>query len=460
MHSSLVEARHLLRRAMPFLSHALWSLSFVEVPGLFEMALAESGGAYTAYISCDKYWRVYYDPEVIKGVPIQVLAFDLYHELCHLLHKHNERCEKLKLDRNLYNVASDMSINGDAVDIEISTKGLVRMPETVILPEHYKLPNGKSAEWYYEQLMEKLESNQGTSRDGEEKGQDGGGSKENHKPGQDLSSSKKGEGGGPEGAGDTSTGHRHQRCGGCAGTPNPWENNESPGENGNIPRGITPAEAKIIAVQVAYAAKRQGNAPAGWKRWADEILEPPKVNPHELFKRTVMSRLGQVAGKLDYTYAYPSRRQFCVPQVVLPGMHAPQVRLAVVIDTSGSIGDKELGLEIAFLREVVKQVFVHETYVYSCDYAANLAGKVFSSHDIHRLDIRGGGGTSMRNGVLKAMECKPSLIIVLTDGYTDWPKPHELKGTPVIWGLIGPNPPRPPQGLGDVIILTAEEKAA
>src|SRR5690606_41886110 len=117
-----------------------------------------------------------------------------------------------------------------------------------------------------------------------------------------------------------------------------------------------------VAGQVAHAVKRQGKAPAGWKRWADEIIEPPRVDPHELFKHTVMSRLGQIAGKLDYTYAYPSRRQFVVPEVVLPGMYAPQIRLAVVIDTSGSISDKELAIEMAFVRDVSRQTFRSEEH--------------------------------------------------------------------------------------------------
>lgn len=437
MHSSLVEARHILRRAMPFLSHALWSLSFVEVPGMARLMAKQTGGMMTAYISCDKFWRVYYDPEVIPTVDTRFLAFDLYHELCHLLRKHGERFEKMKLDPLIYNIASDLSINGDAREIASTTGGLVRPSEGIVLPDHFDLPCGKSAEWYYEKLLELRDE-----------GGDGGGAVGGSRKGQQ--GPKSGKEGGPSGSG-------HGHCGGCAGNPNPWENNASPeGSGDGMPRGLAPTEARMVAVQVAYAAKRQGNAPAGWKRWADEVLEPPRVDPRMLFKHTVSSRLGQIAGKLDYTYAYPSRRQFVAPQVILPGMYAPQIRLAVVIDTSGSISNKELAYELAFVKEAIKSAFIHETYVYSCDYAANLAGKAFTQSDIRRLDIRGGGGTSMRNGVLKAQECRPSLIIVLTDGYTDWPSPEELKGIPVIWGLVGKSPPTPPEGIGDVIHLTAE----
>lgn len=444
MHQRLVDARFILRKVMPFLSHALWSLTFVEVPGMAEMVQAQSGGTMSAYISCDKYWRVYYDPQEIEKADIHELAFSLYHELGHLLRKHGERCEQLKYDPMLYNIASDLSINGDAENIEFESRGRLKLGKS-LLPKHFNLPNGKSAEWYYGQLLEEAKKSQG-SVDGSNQTSQGQGNDRQVQ----------------EGGGKPSSGHgpKHGRCGGCAGNPYPWEKNDSPSASDRVPEGLTPAEARIVAVQVAYAVKQQGNAPAGWKRWADEIIEPPRVDPHELFKHTVMSRLGQIAGKLDYTYAYPSRRQFVVPKVVLPGMYAPQIRLAVVIDTSGSVSNKELAIEMAFVRDVAKQVFVHETYVYSCDVHANLAGKVFGASDIRKLDIRGGGGTSMRNGVLAALECKPSLVICLTDGYTDWPALHELKGTPVIWSLIGPNPPRPPQELGDVILLTEGEKAA
>ena len=43
--------------------------------------------------------------------------------------------------------------------------------------------------------------------------------------------------------------------------------------------------------------------------------------------------------------------------------------------------------------------------------------------------LKGGGGTDMGVGIMQAMESKPDVIIVITDGLTPWPA---NPGVPVI----------------------------
>jgi predicted metal-dependent peptidase len=106
--------------------------------------------------------------------------------------------------------------------------------------------------------------------------------------------------------------------------------------------------------------------------------------------------------------------------------------VAVVVDTSGSMGQHELSRALAEIKALLKTV--KQVTVYSVDFEVHTVQKVFRTDQIR---LFGGGGTRMGAGIQKAQSDKPDLIIVLTDGETDWPvKPP---GVPVVIGIIGPS---------------------
>jgi hypothetical protein len=77
----------------------------------------------------------------------------------------------------------------------------------------------------------------------------------------------------------------------------------------------------------------------------------------------------------DYTYGRPSRRSASLPGVVLPSLRRRPPRVCVVIDTSGSVSDAELGsalLEVAAISRAVggRRDLVS---VVPCDAAARVA---------------------------------------------------------------------------------------
>jgi predicted metal-dependent peptidase len=113
--------------------------------------------------------------------------------------------------------------------------------------------------------------------------------------------------------------------------------------------------------------------------------------------------------------------------------------VAVVIDTSGSMGEKELGQALGELKALLRH---HRPTVYTVDAEVHTAQKVFSLDQVRLL---GGGGTDMGRGIEKAVEDGHDLVVVLTDGYTPWPeKPPRAT---IVIGLIhdkGESPPEAP----------------
>jgi predicted metal-dependent peptidase len=104
--------------------------------------------------------------------------------------------------------------------------------------------------------------------------------------------------------------------------------------------------------------------------------------------------------------------------------------VAVVVDTSGSMGEHELSRALAEIKALLKTV--RQVTVYSVDAQVHTVQKVFRPDQIR---LFGGGGTRMGAGIEKAQSDKPDLIIVLTDGETDWPaNPPRV---PVVIGIIG-----------------------
>jgi predicted metal-dependent peptidase len=123
----------------------------------------------------------------------------------------------------------------------------------------------------------------------------------------------------------------------------------------------------------------------------------------------------------DYTYGRPSRRSVSLPGIVLPSLRRRPPRVCVVIDTSRSVNDAELGsalLEVAAISRAVggRRDLVS---VVSCDAAARVAQPLCRAEGIELL---GGGGTDLRTGFAKALRGRPDAVVVLTDGQTPWPE--------------------------------------
>jgi predicted metal-dependent peptidase len=124
----------------------------------------------------------------------------------------------------------------------------------------------------------------------------------------------------------------------------------------------------------------------------------------------------------DYTYGRPSRRAACLPGVVLPSLRRRPPRVSVVIDTSGSVSDAELGSALLEVSAISRAVGGRRDLisVVSCDSAARIAHPLCRAEGIR---LTGGGGTDLRSGFAAALRAqpRPDVVVVLTDGQTPWP---------------------------------------
>ena len=222
-------------------------------------------------------------------------------------------------------------------------------------------------------------------------------------------------------------------------------------KDGKPEPGRSEAEVARIRKQVAEdikqeATKSRGTVPAGWARWADEQLSPPKVPWRQKLARQARAAVQFQKGMVDYTYSRPSRRQashgYGIGKPILPTLHAPVPRVAVGVDTSGSMGQHELDQALRETNGVLMAVGAEVEFV-ACDAEVHVQKKVRNWKDV-RANLKGGGGTDFRP-VFEAFDKakpRPDIVIFVTDGYGPAPveAPANMK---VIWLLVGGNEQAP-----------------
>lgn len=168
-------------------------------------------------------------------------------------------------------------------------------------------------------------------------------------------------------------------------------------------------------------AGRPGTASKGWRRWAQEVFHPPQPW-RELLGAAIRSVTSAPGVSEDYTYGRLSRRAASLPGVVLPSLRHRPPRVCVIVDTSGSVSDTELGSALGEVAAICRAVGGRRDLVsvVPCDAAAQVVHPLCRSQEIPLI---GGGGTDLRTGFARALRTAPppDVIVVLTDGHTPWP---------------------------------------
>jgi len=113
-------------------------------------------------------------------------------------------------------------------------------------------------------------------------------------------------------------------------------------------------------------------------------------------------------------------------EIVLPAMRKPlPPPIAVIIDSSGSISEKELTGFLSEVSGIARANGVAEDItLIVCDVQVTEIRKIRSRSEISGIEIKGGGGTDLRVGIEAAIKLKPlpKILVVLTDGFTPWPE--------------------------------------
>ncbi|WP_028987546.1 vWA domain-containing protein [Thermicanus aegyptius] len=414
-----------LLKKRPYFASAVYSLLPIESETVETMAVSETG-------------VLYYSKNVEKWTTEEISAV-LYHEILHLLQVHFVRLKEYP--HEVANIAGDLEIN------QILREDGFQLPEIdgkeALFPEPFGFPKNLLAEEYAEWIMKNAILRNGGNQSNGTSGQEGGQSG-------NQSGGTSGQGGSQQGGGQSvdqgdqssspaSTGGAKPGAGvsgsAATGRTAPWENAESEGK-------LTPGRLEVIRREVAHAiaeaAKGRGDVPGGLIRWVETVLEPPKVDWRLMLRNLIRSGATK-SGAEDYSLQRPNRR-IRTTEYLLPGMIRRRPNVAVVVDTSGSVSDRELEELLSEVQGLLK--FADLSLVYA-DAAAYGAHKITdSSKSAFRRalkDARGGGGTDMGESAKAAAKLRPrpDVIVVLTDGLTPWP--DQPLPVPMVVGIIRPN---------------------
>ena len=391
--SKLVSARLCATQHALYFAHALQSLIPVFCP---------TGSLPFPTMACTEDYVLLCDESFIRETDVKTLASALIHEVSHLLRLHIRRTGDR--DKMIANLAQDLEINDD-----LSPMGLP-VPDSWMTPAKFRLEEGKSFEWYYENLLSKAKPKSGGV-----------------------------------GAG---------KCGGCAGNPHE-------GEGDLVPDGTprrTKTEVQQIAAAVAHevrqAVKNRGNVPAGIARWAESHGAPPEVPWQEHLTRACRRAVAYRQGAVDYRYHRPSRRQaglgFGPGKAVMPAMIVPVPQVAVMFDTSGSMGSAELKAAATETAGVLKAINARVRFCV-VDAQVHALQDVGTIEQAMRL-LKGGGGTCFVDAFRQLEESRPTpeVIVVMTDGAAR--VPDVAPAARVIWCLIGTGA-QPPCEWGDAVYV-------
>jgi len=375
-----------------------------------QAAIMEALGM-TPTLAVSKDAVLWWSPKFVEKTPIDELAGVLVHEAMHIVLKHSDRATSLGIvpDASIetfskarrWNVAADLAINCDV-------RKMAPLPKDGCFPEQFGFPEGLTAEAYYRLLQEDEKKQQGSGK-GEGKPKPGGAAK----------------------------GH----CGGCTNHPMPGE--PVPGTSKS--EGRSEAELERIRRATAeaikeYGSKARGTVPASLERWADEQLAPPKIPWRTKLARLVRGAVAYRSGAVDYTFGRVSRRQsgvgFGTGRPVIPALHAPQPKVACVIDTSGSMSGDALSEALSEVQGVLKAVGANITLCI-CDAEVHGIKPIATIREARSM-LKGGGGTAMEPALaaVEKLKDKPTVCIVVTDGYIDQPPEPSFS---VIWTIVGGN---------------------
>lgn len=203
-------------------------------------------------------------------------------------------------------------------------------------------------------------------------------------------------------------------------------NNSSPQESSLLDKQWQSRLANALQ-QAAQAGKLKG----GLKRMIKSMLDA------QLPWRNMLAYYMSQIARDDYKYHRPSTRRG--GDIIFPSLRSEYADVYVVLDTSGSVTQKELNQFISEIDSIKGQARAKIT-LFACDSEiAKTTPVTFEAWDALELpqDLEGGGGTSFKP-VFEYIEreyLRPDLLIYFTDA--DGPFPKIEPDFPVIWLVKG-----------------------
>lgn len=332
--------------------------------------------------------ELYWNPEYLKKhtKDIKERVAILEHECKHLIFNHIAR--EAGRDHKLWNIATDLNIN-QTID---NLPDWVVTPKTIEEQLGIKVPKGKASEYYYSLLKE--------NSDKMEFSDNGDGS--THVTIKDKDGNVKGEF-------DIESPGMHDK----------WEESSQDGEM--VEEVVKQAVKKAVETTERHAGKVPGDV----QQYIDELFKPPILPWWSIVRKWVGTR---VRAGAKFSLKRPNRRYGQFQKGKIP---VRKLNVAFVIDTSGSVQDKELQEFVVEMKAIMSS-YKSTVTVIECDHAVQ---KVYQLTPYTKIDgnFKGRGGTSFRPPFEYIEEHKLpiDLLIYFTDLEGDWPE--KAPRFPVLW---------------------------
>ena len=211
---------------------------------------------------------------------------------------------------------------------------------------------------------------------------------------------------------------------------------DDPGQCGGVTEPGTGQEAELTQAEADWqrnvaqardlAQKTRGTMPAGLARMIGQTLAP-KVDWREVLREFISRH-----AKNQYGWNPPNRR-FIAQRLYLPSLKGQSISgIVLAVDTSGSIGPKELDQFGGEIEAICQLGATGLTIIYHDSAIANV--QTWEPHDGPLvLEPKGGGGTSHKCVFdwLAKSDSETSCLICLTDMASEFPK--EGPDYPVLW---------------------------
>jgi predicted metal-dependent peptidase len=374
----------------------------------------------------------YYNPEYIDSLSIEQTQFVLSHEALHCALSHFARRNHRQKHR--WDLACDLAINPLLI-----ADGLTPCPDALYLQEYAEM----TAEEIYPCLDEHENLTPHDDHVYDEENQSGGG--------------RQGEGGQHESGEKGSLGGDQQQrqspddTGGRGDAQQPEQTRQEQGEGeqqqpqqgsgagAEHPPPLSRDEMENLSVQwqqrlagSAQQAMQVGKLSGPLRRIIDHLLQP------QLPWRTLLARYLSVTARDDFNYARPSRRE---GDYIMPSLKSHELDVVVALDTSGSVGDKEMTEFVSEVNALKGQIRARVTLL-ACD--SGLLGEGWTYEPWEEFDLPqhfiGGGSTDFRPVFewVESEQRRPDVLIYFTDAQGRFPE-HE-PSYPTVWLIKGKAP--------------------
>jgi len=319
--------------------------------------------------------------------------FIMLHEVAHFLFQHPTRAGKQLTD--VKNLAMDLAVNSF-----LQRHSSLPLPEHALTPSSFNLDWDRTYEWYLHQLMKQQHQKEGN----------GGGNNGNNKKQQGKAGDGKGDGKGD---------NKDKRHG--AGQNHKWEIK------------VSETEAEELSGRLYATAKAAGTDPGG------ALGELYKVRAEVDWKLEFLRAAQRAELSEEWTF---TKRRFSKRYDTIPGViHDYLGKLFLIVDTSGSMGPKEIGACFNVVEQLARIGYL--IHIFEVD--AKLQREYV--YEGTPPKVKGGGGTMFQTSFAHIAENYPECeqIICLTDGYVG-DLHHGPPDPEIVWVLTPDAPDNMPWG--------------